>query len=237
VLDLQLSCGYRTAAPGAQGAVWKCDGANSAHRDSPYSGLPNKLVRGANGIDYVYRDAGTRASGGVPLILFQHFRGTPDTPRRPPARHVHHDADPPLEVIPNGQGVSLGVSSKMTPTQAHRDLLACAVDCFLKADEKASRCMFSGLSGLPSGLVALHRSLVLALGSNLLCQLFGDLAAGLYEDASARLREHPALLRLLNLAPGPHTGGHLDLPAGDEELPATANPITECDCVRSYGRS
>ena len=42
---------------------------------------------------------------------------------------------------------------------------------------------------------------------------------------------------LLNLAPGPRAGGHLDLPAGDNELPETANPITECDCVRSYGRS
>jgi hypothetical protein len=46
--------------------------------------------------------------------------------------------------------------------------------------------------------------------------LFGDLAAGLYEDASAGLREQPALLRLLNLAPGPRAGGHLDLPAGDK---------------------
>jgi hypothetical protein len=25
---------------------------------SPYSGLPNKLVRAANGVDYAYRDAG-----------------------------------------------------------------------------------------------------------------------------------------------------------------------------------
>src|SRR5260370_39839181 len=36
--------------------------------------------------------------------------------------------------------------------------------------------------------------------------LFGDLAAGLYEDPSARLLEHPALLRLLNLAPIPPCG-------------------------------
>ena len=63
--------------------------------------------------------------------------------------------------------------------------------------------------------------------------LFEDLAAGLYEDASARLREHPALLRLLNLAPDPRAGGHLDLPAGDKELPETAHPITECDRMRS----
>ena len=44
------------------------------------------------------------------------------------------------------------------------------------------------------------------------------------------------LSRPLNLAPDRRAGGHLDLPAGDKELPETANPITECDCVRSYGR-
>jgi pimeloyl-ACP methyl ester carboxylesterase len=54
------------------------DGTSSAHRDSAYSGLPNKLVRAANGIDYAYRDTGPGASGGVPLILFQHFRGNLD---------------------------------------------------------------------------------------------------------------------------------------------------------------
>jgi hypothetical protein len=31
--------------------------------------------------------------------------------------------------------------------------------------------------------------------------LFGDPSAGFCQDASARLREHPALLRLLNLPP------------------------------------
>lgn len=75
-----------------------------------------------------------------------------------------------------------------------------------------------------------------------------DLAAGPCEDASARPREHPALLRLLNLAPDPRAGGHLNLRAGDKELPETANPITECDgmrrgavpdppSTRHYGRS
>ena len=54
------------------------DGASSARRDAPYSGLPNKLVRAANGIDYAYRDTGPGASGGVPLVLFQHFRGNLD---------------------------------------------------------------------------------------------------------------------------------------------------------------
>ena len=46
---------------------------------SPYSGLPNKLVRAANGVDYAYRDTGPAASGGVPLVLFQHFRGNLDS--------------------------------------------------------------------------------------------------------------------------------------------------------------
>jgi pimeloyl-ACP methyl ester carboxylesterase len=55
------------------------DGTNSAHRDSPYSGLPNNLVRAANGIDYAYRDTGPGAGGGVPLVLFQHFRGNLDS--------------------------------------------------------------------------------------------------------------------------------------------------------------
>jgi pimeloyl-ACP methyl ester carboxylesterase len=59
------------------------DGTSSAHRDSAYSGLPNELVRAANGIDYAYRDtspgaSGPGASGSVPLVLFQHFRGNLD---------------------------------------------------------------------------------------------------------------------------------------------------------------
>jgi pimeloyl-ACP methyl ester carboxylesterase len=54
------------------------NGTSSAHRDSPYSGLPNKLVRAANGIDYAYRDTGPTAGGGVPLVLLQHFRGNLD---------------------------------------------------------------------------------------------------------------------------------------------------------------
>ena len=46
--------------------------------EGPSSGLPNKLVRAANGIDYAYRDTGPGASGGVPLVLLQHFRGNLD---------------------------------------------------------------------------------------------------------------------------------------------------------------
>ena len=91
--------------------------------------------------------------------------------------------------------------------------------------------MSAELAPLAEGLAAMLTSLLLATS------LFRDLAAALYEDAWAGLREHPALLRLLNLSPGPRADGHLDLPAGDKELPETANPITECDCVRSYGRS
>ena len=55
------------------------DGTSPAYRDSPYSGLRNKLVRAANGIDYAYRDTGPGASGGLPLVLFQHFRGNLDS--------------------------------------------------------------------------------------------------------------------------------------------------------------
>ena len=51
-------------------------GTGSARRDSAYSGLPNKLVRAANGIDHAYRDTG--GEGGVPLVLLQHFRGNLD---------------------------------------------------------------------------------------------------------------------------------------------------------------
>jgi pimeloyl-ACP methyl ester carboxylesterase len=54
------------------------DGTGPAHRGGPYSALPNKLVRAGNGIDYAYRDTGPTASGGVPLVLLQHFRGNLD---------------------------------------------------------------------------------------------------------------------------------------------------------------
>jgi hypothetical protein len=38
------------------------DGTSPAHRVNSYSGLPDKLVRAANGIDYAYRDTGPTAS-------------------------------------------------------------------------------------------------------------------------------------------------------------------------------
>jgi len=43
-----------------------------------YAELPNRLVSGANGVDYAYRDTGPTA-GGVPLVLLQHFRGNLDS--------------------------------------------------------------------------------------------------------------------------------------------------------------
>jgi pimeloyl-ACP methyl ester carboxylesterase len=36
-------------------------------------------IPAANGIDYAYRDTGPVTSGGVPLVLFQHFRGNLDS--------------------------------------------------------------------------------------------------------------------------------------------------------------
>ena len=54
------------------------NGSNSAYIGSSYSGLPNELVKAANGVDYVYRDSGPTAGEGVPLVLLQHFRGNLD---------------------------------------------------------------------------------------------------------------------------------------------------------------
>jgi pimeloyl-ACP methyl ester carboxylesterase len=54
------------------------DGASPASRGGAYSGLPNKLVKAANGIDYAYRDTGG-GEGGVPVVLLQHFRGNLDS--------------------------------------------------------------------------------------------------------------------------------------------------------------
>src|SRR5260370_14619891 len=41
-----------------------------------YAELPNKLVSGANGVDFGYREAG---EGTVPVVLLQHFRGNLDS--------------------------------------------------------------------------------------------------------------------------------------------------------------
>ena len=40
-----------------------------------YSGLPNRTVGAANGVEYVYRETG---DGSLPLLLLQHFRGNLD---------------------------------------------------------------------------------------------------------------------------------------------------------------
>src|ERR1700722_4552400 len=47
--------------------------------DRAYSGLPNKAVSAADGIDYASRDTGGEADGTLPLVLFQHFRGNLDS--------------------------------------------------------------------------------------------------------------------------------------------------------------
>jgi pimeloyl-ACP methyl ester carboxylesterase len=49
-----------------------------AHREGTYSGLANTLVSAGNGIEYAYRDTAPEASGGLPLVLLQHFRGNLD---------------------------------------------------------------------------------------------------------------------------------------------------------------
>ena len=43
--------------------------------DRAYSGLPNKLVSAANGVEYAYRDTG---EGEAALVLLNHFRGNLD---------------------------------------------------------------------------------------------------------------------------------------------------------------
>jgi len=42
-----------------------------------YVELPNKLVTAATGVEFAYRDTG-ESGGGVPLVLFNHFRGNLD---------------------------------------------------------------------------------------------------------------------------------------------------------------
>jgi pimeloyl-ACP methyl ester carboxylesterase len=54
------------------------NGTTSVHPGSPYSGLPNKLIKAANDIGYAYRDTGPGDGGGVPLVALQHFRGNLD---------------------------------------------------------------------------------------------------------------------------------------------------------------
>jgi pimeloyl-ACP methyl ester carboxylesterase len=45
-----------------------------------YAALPNERVSAANGVEYAYRDTGaSAATGALPLVLFQHFRGNLDS--------------------------------------------------------------------------------------------------------------------------------------------------------------
>ena len=46
-----------------------------ADHDGSYSGLPNVRVRADNGVEYAYRDTSPGNTAGVPLVLFQRFRG------------------------------------------------------------------------------------------------------------------------------------------------------------------
>jgi len=48
---------------------------NLMQTTSTYIDAPTKTVRGANGVDYAYRQLG---DGAVPLVLLQHFRGNLD---------------------------------------------------------------------------------------------------------------------------------------------------------------
>jgi pimeloyl-ACP methyl ester carboxylesterase len=59
-------------------AIVSNEGPSPANRDGLYAGLANKMISAANGIDYAYRDTGPGASGDLPLVLLQHFRGNLD---------------------------------------------------------------------------------------------------------------------------------------------------------------
>jgi hypothetical protein len=72
------------------------------HQDGAYSGLPNKTVRAANGIDYAYRDTGEKA-------LLRHFHGstgtTPDTVEQM-ARDARHGRRAKRSTTPSARGAS-----------------------------------------------------------------------------------------------------------------------------------
>ncbi len=102
-------------------AITTDDGTSSARRDGPYSGLPNKLIRAANGVGYAYRDTGG-GGGGVPLVLLQHFRGNLDN--WDPALI---DALAPARRVVTFDNAGVGGSSGTTPEtieQMARDALA-----------------------------------------------------------------------------------------------------------------
>ena len=104
----------------------------------------------------------------------------------------------------------------------------------LRAPDRVSDCAQPGLLSMAGCHYLTPASEWWSLRHLLATSLFGDLAAGLYEDASARLREHPALIRVLSLAPGRRPGGHLDLPAADKELPGwptRSRNVTACGAM------
>ena len=74
---------------------------------STYVDAPNRVVRGANGVDYAYRELG---DGAIPIVLLQHFRGNLD------------NWDPPLidalaanHRVITFDNVGVGGSSGVTP--------------------------------------------------------------------------------------------------------------------------
>jgi formate dehydrogenase maturation protein FdhE len=74
------------------------------------------------------------------------------------------------------------------------------------AARKAAVTAVESVDSMLRSLYLIRGRLVREISTALATSLFGDLAAGLYEDVSARLLEHPALLRLLNLEPIPPCG-------------------------------
>ena len=104
-----------------------------AHRDSTYSGLPNKLVRAANGVDYAYRDTGPAAIDGVPLVLLQHFRGNLDS--WDPALIDALASDRRVVTFDNaGVGGSTGTTPDTVERMAHDAIAFIAAMGFSQAD-------------------------------------------------------------------------------------------------------
>ncbi len=92
--------------------------------------------------------------------------------------------------------------------------------------------LFQGVQELPAGVFAAAAG----LGADpvLATSLYEDPSAGLHEDASARLREHPALLGcsiLRRTSPPSSAGGHQH-PAGGHEKGTVA--ITESDRILGH---
>jgi pimeloyl-ACP methyl ester carboxylesterase len=76
-----------------------------------YTDAPTKTARGANGVDYAYRETGD----GVPLVLLQHFRGNLDN--WDPALVDALAANRRVVAFDNA---GVGASTGMTPTSVAR---------------------------------------------------------------------------------------------------------------------